>query len=92
MSNHSPFPASARAAWLRRKAKKCNGEVHHLPTEALERRILARELAMDLREATLDQLVEVARVLGRPARWLEMARLEARKPGMVGKACLRAIR
>jgi hypothetical protein len=53
---------------------------------------MTKELSRDLREATLEQLLEVARILGRTPKWLEMVKLEARRPGLVGRACLRAIR
>ncbi len=84
------FPNSARAKWLRKKADR-----HRSPQVSLEvreRRLLAKELARDLREATLEDLKAVAGVLGRRADWVALVRLEARRPGVVGRACLRARR
>lgn len=82
------FPASARAAWILRNAQKPHA--HHLTDADRERRLLAKEVCRELREASLEQLAEVAKLLGHTPRWIEMVRLEARRPGVVGKACLRA--
>lgn len=90
MSNHSVFPNSARTAWLLRDRRRPRPA--RITQEDREQRLLAKELARGLREATLQQLVEVARVLGYPAKWLELARMEAHHPGVVGRICLRAAR
>lgn len=89
MTPISHFPNSARAAWLLRNAKRPRSRV---TDEERELRLLARELGRDLRHATKEQLHLVAQVLGRTPRWIEMVSIEARRPGMVGKACLRAVR
>ena len=90
MSNHSIFPTSARAAWLLRHGKL--PQPGPMTPEDREQRLLARELARNLREANVEQLTAVAQLLGRSAQWLAMAKTLARYPGSVGRAVLREIR
>ena len=89
MPSPMKFPNSARAAWILRNATKARPRVS---PEEREVRALARELGRCLKEASLDQLHEVARLLGRTSRWLDMVRMEARSPGLVGQAVLRSMR
>lgn len=90
MSSRVCFPNSARAAWLRLNQKPASST--KVVVEVREKRLLAGELARDLREATLEQLEAVAKVFGRGPEWINLVRMEARRPGLVGRACLRARR
>jgi predicted 2-oxoglutarate/Fe(II)-dependent dioxygenase YbiX len=87
------FPHSARASWLAGKgARKPKAPAQRLTAEAQEVRELARALAPLLQEASLDQLRQVALILGKTLDWVRLACIEAKTPGAVGKACLKAIR
>lgn len=92
MQSPSRFPKSARAAWLASKAQRTPRRPPPLTPEAREVRALAKSLAPLLREATRDQLHQVARILGKTPQWVDLVCLEARNPGVVGKACLEAAR
>ena len=81
------FPNSARAAWLIQHAKRSR---HRITDEEREIRLLARELSRDLRRASLAQLHLVAEALGRTPCWVDLARIEAHRPGLVGLIVLRA--
>jgi hypothetical protein len=81
------FPNSARTAWLQRNAKHRRVFVSDVERE---QRLLVRELSRTLRQASLEQLHQVAQDLGHSPRWIELARIEACRPGQVGIACLRA--
>ena len=89
MPSPMTFPNSARAAWLLKRSKQAHPRVS---PEAREARALARELGRGLKDASLDQLHQVAHLLGRTALWLGMVRIEARSPGLVGQAVLRSLR
>ena len=88
------FPQSARAKWMAQKAQGRPTQAHRSATspEEKERRALAQELALCLREAAKDQLRQVARALGKSAQWVELVCIEAKTPGAVGKATLRKAR
>ena len=90
LSNRSVFPNSARTAWLLSSKKQARPA--RITAEDRERKLLAKELARDLREASVDQLQAVAQVLGKSPKWMEMVKLEAHTPGVVGRAVLRAVR
>lgn len=90
MTNRSVFPKSARTAWLLRNTRRTRPP--RISPGIREQRLLARELARELREATPEQLTAVARILGHSAKWLELVQIEAHNPGAVGRATLRASR
>lgn len=60
-------------------------------TPALRRGVIQHLEAL-LRSASRDQLVQVALVLGKSPRWVELVVIESHIPGAVGQACLKAIR
>lgn len=80
------FPNSARTAWTRTQYAPKSTK----PELERERRLLVEILVADLPAATLEQLHQVAAAVGRTDQWLHMVATEARHPGAVGKAVLRA--
>lgn len=84
------WPNSARRAWQQAKEARRERTNPRRTPEDREASILARELARLVRQAPLEQLHQVAKILGKSEGWMNLVRTEAHHPGTVGKACLRS--